>query len=1406
MIASAKSRFTSIRAGVFQRTNFRLRAAAIADLSASAHPDATRAPADVHAPAPGRTSAPGATDPASSLNPFSKSVFFPAPQTPPPVSRASVAKQIKDAGSAGARSEQASQLDSFAPRAKRDSGERSARERPRTPICAATLVGVSFAFILLAAPSAQAAFLPATPPSFATPGSEAGQLSGPTAVATNDTTHDVYVADPGNARIDQFAQDGTFIRAFGWNVVASGPGKVTTGLSNEVQTLTLKATTGTYTLSFEGEPSAAIPFDATAAEVQVALEAIPALGAGNVAVTGPAAGSYAIEFTAAKAEVDVAELTPDPTNLLNGEEPGTATVATTIPGGGALEFCEPANGDACQAGLPGTGPGELQNPVGIAVDNSAGSSAEDIYVADSNRILKFGPSGSFLSANNGSGAPGGAFTGLAAIAADGSGDLWSADSATGKVDEFNPSGTYVPGSEFADGYASTTAIAVDSGATKVYLMNGDNHGATEAWDPAEPATKPALIDDGGSAYAKGAFKVYAGLSLAVDLTSGDLYVADFADAFGPSFEITSYATVIRYDAAGTQIEQFGGEGAIAAAEVAPFSFAPLSQGIAFDPTASHPGSAPGALYAVENPNSDLRIFAPPPRIPPTIESTGAVKVTATSADLRAQVNPNFYDTHAHFEYTTTDFANCGEPTNPACLTSADTDLGAAGTGQPLTAHLSALAPETTYRYRVLADNGNAGPQVGPQRSLTTSASNPSFALPDNRAYEMVSPLDKNGGEVHSPSDQVNLGGVSQAAPDGDAITFDSTASFAEPGSPDPLGSPPRSQYISRRGEHGWVTQNITSPVRSAENPYVGFGGPYKIFSSDLTAGLQFRGQVPQSTPFTPNLYRYDALKGTYQPLITSLPLGANGEPIPTFAAGGDNYALYVAGASEDLSHVVVETEAVLTDGANYQGNGEFINNVFNIYEWSESDGEFHAVNVLPGVINGETAQNSLVGSGEYETNAISSDGSRIAWTSVGGAEPAARRLFVRLDADAPDAHTVQVDAAEPGAAGPSGEGEFRTSSLDGSKVFFTDRWRLTADSTANNFPNGADLYEFDVETGHLRDLSVDSNPADLNRAAVKGVLGASADGSYLYFVAGGTFGEEVNEYGDSPTPEGANLYVAHGGSVRFITSLAANSNVDEHDWRRNPYVRTSRVSPDGKTVVFNSLGQLTGYDNSGCSGACSEVYAYSAASNHLVCVSCNPSGAAPLGDSSIPPGTVAEAGASFRQPRVLSYDGARVFFNSSDALVPQDTNGTRDVYEYENGAPHLISSGTGRSPSEFVDASADGRDVFFITPQQLVPRDTDELTDLYDARENGGFPEPPTQAACEGDACHVNPTAPSEPTLSTSVTGGPGNATECAKGKVVKKGKCVKKKSNKKHKGKKHNRSRNQVSKRSAHNNRRAHR
>jgi WD40-like Beta Propeller Repeat len=327
--------------------------------------------------------------------------------------------------------------------------------------------------------------------------------------------------------------------------------------------------------------------------------------------------------------------------------------------------------------------------------------------------------------------------------------------------------------------------------------------------------------------------------------------------------------------------------------------------------------------------------------------------------------------------------------------------------------------------------------------------------------------------------------------------------------------------------------------------------------------------------------------------------------------------------------------------------------------------------------------------------------------------------------------------------------EFLTASGDGSKALFTSRVPLTAN--ANTGPpcgtgcirSGNDLYEIELGPsgpGRLTDLTPD--PGEESGANAVGVLGMSEAGSpYVYFVAKGVLAGADRE-GRSPTQGAENLYVTREGRTAFIATLSGR---DGGAWSRSMVRRTSRVTPDGRRLLFMSRQSLTGYDNVDArTGARdTEVYLYDATTETLSCVSCNPAGTPPIGPSSIPAGTDITSVEALYDSRSLSADGSRVFFESEDSLVPQDTNGARDVYEYEAGRPYLISSGTATQGASFIDASASGNDVFFVTHERLVGQDVDEQVDLYDARVGGGFPSPPAPPpSCEGQQCALSISSP----------------------------------------------------------------
>jgi hypothetical protein len=229
----------------------------------------------------------------------------------------------------------------------------------------------------------------------------------------------------------------------------------------------------------------------------------------------------------------------------------------------------------------------------------------------------------------------------------------------------------------------------------------------------------------------------------------------------------------------------------------------------------------------------------------------------------------------------------------------------------------------------------------------------------------------------------------------------------------------------------------------------------------------------------------------------------------------------------------------------------------------------------------------------------------------------------------------------------------------------------------------------------------------------------------------------------------------------------------------------SRATPDGSAFVFQSHAQLTDYDNEGVG----EIYRYDPGApidGRLLCISCDPNGAAPNGIALLED---TRKGSGVNQTTMIpnvTDDGQRVLFESPDRLVPEDANDTVDVYEWEaeqsngcqrsKGCIALISSGQGEADSHLYGMSGDGHDVFFETLEELVGADLVGSPSIYDAREGGGIPEPASEAPCQGDACQGSGSQP--PALLTPITSGAGSEgpppRHCGKGRHRVKGRCVK--------------------------------
>lgn len=174
-------------------------------------------------------------------------------------------------------------------------------------------------------------------------------------------------------------------------------------------------------------------------------------------------------------------------------------------------------------------------------------------------------------------------------------------------------------------------------------------------------------------------------------------------------------------------------------------------------------------------------------------------------------------------------------------------------------------------------------------------------------------------------------------------------------------------------------------------------------------------------------------------------------------------------------------------------------------------------------------------------------------------------------------------------------------------------------------------------------------------------------------------------------------------------------------------------------MAFVTAARLTSYDNAGHL----EMYSYTPSTGTVVCDSCNPNG------------KPATANVFASQNGLFQTEDGRTFFSTAESLLPTDTNNGEDVYEFVDGAPKLITPGTGTATVTgtttvsieeqpgLIGVSADGTDVYFTTYDVLLSEDHNgNFLKFYDARTNGGFPQPPPAQPCAAaEECHGPGTA-----------------------------------------------------------------
>ena len=911
----------------------------------------------------------------------------------------------------------------------------------------------------------------------------------------------------------------------------------------------------------------------------------------------------------------------------------------------------------------------------------------------------------------------------------------------------------------------TEAMAVDAQRRRIYISFCEPGKTTECAVKVLNADSPGTVleEIKGSDVPAGQFAAnFARMGLAVDEETGDFFIADIPSVktvyqFNEDYENISEFTSSEFLAnISFQIAVSNGKRSLSA-DACEYPTAP----------APPPGDACNRHYLfipVFKPAGRALAFKRPGQTPPVIEDVSTANIGETEAELRATIFPGGLDTEYHFEITTQEAfeaegfegaAIFGEGTVPA--ESLATEVSAFATG---------LSPGETYRFRAVAENelGPAEEEGQNEATFTTyegSVSPPPCAnqalrtglsaqLPDCRAYELVTPPDTNGRAPKSVGFVGELFPTLEASPAGDAVWF-KIEGGSIPGSSG-VGSFEGDPYVATRGASGWSSKLAGATGEEATVSIPGSSSPdqgYAFWSARIEGPLVINGEETQ----------YLRYPDGHSELIGRGSLGTDPKARGKFL-------------TEDASHVIFETNNApskpavqLEPDAPATGTPAVYDRTIDPITGKE---ETHVVSLLPGDVTPESEVGTYAGA--------SKDGEGIAFL-IGPPLSSNRTLYLRVN------NETTYEAGE--------NVEFAGVSESGGRIFYVE---------------GDDLLAFDTSSEEVIEFSTTGDVTPVN---------VSNNGSRAYFVSPSVLGG-ANPEGDVAEAGEQNLYLSEEGSISFVATVTDRDVEGEAEGTTDglglwtDVVSTqlakdpSRTNPDGSVLLFQSRADITGYP----AGSAPQVYRYDSDADRLHCISCIPTGTPATGGASLQTITFDSLAPPPLSPSAyvpnVTPDGRRVFFESDDALVSTDTDGVKDVYEWEEngvgscsrggGCVYLISSGQSARDNFLYAHSRSGGDVFFATEDTLVGSDA-AGTSIYDAKVGGGFPEPPPPPDCTADACRpqVNPApvlpvpaVPAPPGADDQVS--PARSKNCPKGKrkVKKNGKvrCVKKKQHKKHKGK----------------------
>lgn len=376
---------------------------------------------------------------------------------------------------------------------------------------------------------------------------------------------------------------------------------------------------------------------------------------------------------------------------------------------------------------------------------------------------------------------------------------------------------------------------------------------------------------------------------------------------------------------------------------------------------------------------------------PLLGEIWATRVGTDTARLNGEANPNGIPATGWFEYVdeaTFQKSGFAEASKAPDVDEGETplDFGASEGFVTRQVTIYPLDPGTTYRYRLVADNGLIEPLAGEAEELRTfavvapppcpndvSRIGPGAFLSDCRAYEMVSPLEKAGGDIRVGQTNESTLAVREQAATGEAkLLYGSTRSFG-----DAVSAPFTSQYIARRIEGvEWETHSINpprgAPILRALNQ---LDTEFEAFDANLCqAWFISRAEPPLAAGALPgwsNLYRREDELCEEDDKVGYEALAPFQAPESVFPP--TEYFVRLRGVSTDGTHALFVSPGSIPP----LGSGK----VLRLYEHVRGEG-LRPVCVLPGgetVSGGCTPGSGISADAGNQIGVVSDNGQRIFW-------------------------------------------------------------------------------------------------------------------------------------------------------------------------------------------------------------------------------------------------------------------------------------------------------------------------------------------------------------------------------------------------------------------------------------------